>query len=227
MQTTHLINIGLHVAAGTAALVAGLGAMVVQKRRARHTRYGRVFTRLVYIVISTALFGVFVFRGNAFLFILTLLSGYNCFSGIRAVRLAGARPQYLDHLVAGGVMLAGAGYLYVLKREGFYWAPAVIYSTVGALFLVAGYDLLKRIQPLWFLQKAVLYEHSYKMVSAWSALLSAFCGTMLPRYKPYSQLLPSAICIAYICFTFIRIAKHQYQQRHQPAMQKRPSNAMI
>lgn len=224
MQTTHLINIAIHAVAGTAALVAGVGAMAVQKRRPRHTRYGRAFTRLVYIVITTALFGVFVFRGNAFLFILTLLSGYNCFSGIRVMRLAGTRPQYLDYLMAGGVMLAGMGYLYVLKREGFYWAPAVIYSTVGALFLVAGYDLLKRILPLAFLRKAVLYEHSYKMVSAWSALLSAFCGTVLPQYKPYSQLLPSVICIVYICFTFIQVAKNRFQQ---PAMQKRPSNAMV
>lgn len=226
MQTTHLINIAIHVAAGIASLVAGFGAMAVQKTRPRHTRYGRVFTRLVYLVIATALFGVFVFRGNAFLFVLTLLSGYNCFSGIRAMRLAGARPSCQDYLIAGGVMLAGVGYLCVLKREGFYWAPAVIYSTAGALFLVAGYDLLKRILPLWFLQKAVLYEHSYKMISAWSALLSAFCGTVLPQYKPYSQLLPSVICLAYICFTFIRIGRHRYQQR-PPAMQKRPSNAMI
>lgn len=224
MQTTHLINIAIHVAAGTAALVAGIGAMAAQKRRPRHTHYGRVFTRLVYIVITTALFGVFIFRGNAFLFILTLLSGYNCFSGIRAMRLAGARPQYLDYLMAAGVMLAGMGYLYILKREGFYWAPAVIYSTVGALFLVAGYDLLKRILPLTFLRKAVLYEHSYKMVSAWSALLSAFCGTVLPQYKPYSQLLPSVICIVYICFTFTQVARNRFQQ---PGMQKRPSNAVV
>lgn len=211
MQTTHLINIILHVAAGMAALVAGLGAMAVQKRSVRHARYGRVFAWLVSIVIATALFGVFVFRGNAFLFVLTLLSGYNCFSGIRSIRLAGRRPRALDYSAAAGVVLAGAGYGYLLHAIGFYWAPAVIYSTLGTLFLVAGYDFLKCLLPLKFLQKAVLYEHSYKMAGAWSALLSAFCGTVLPQYKPYSQLLPSVVCIIYIIITFIRIARGHFK----------------
>ena len=36
-----------------------------------------------------------------------------------------------------------------------------------------------------------LYEHIFKMIGAFTALLSAFSGTVFENYQPYSQFLPS------------------------------------
>jgi hypothetical protein len=46
----------------------------------------------------------------------------------------------------------------------------------------------------------VLYEHVYKNDLGISALLSAFGGTVLPDYHPYSQAGPGAFCVWLIVF---------------------------
>lgn len=71
------------------------------------------------------------------------------------------------------------------------WSPLIIYSTVGTLLLVISYDFIRYFIPtsryggLWF------YEHIFKMIGAFTALLSAFSGTVFNNYQPYSQFLPS------------------------------------
>ena len=73
------------------------------------------------------------------------------------------------------------------------WAPLIIYSTVGALISIITYDFLRyfisasRYKDIW------LYEHIYKMIGAFTALLAAFSGTVFFDYQPYSQFLPSIL----------------------------------
>jgi hypothetical protein len=103
-------------------------------------------------------------------------------------------------LVAAGSLAVGVAYLFYLRGADGNWAPPVVYSTLAALAVVTGYDLLKhgwlheRLRSWW------LYEHIYKMLSAYSAILSAFTGTVLPGFKPYSQLGPSVLCLWLIVF---------------------------
>jgi hypothetical protein len=47
------------------------------------------------------------------------------------------------------------------------------------------------------------------MLSAYSAILSAFTGTVLPGFKPYSQLGPSVLCLWLIVFFIWRQAAAQ------------------
>lgn len=205
MELVHHINIIIHVLAGTMALLTGLTALSVSKGGKLHIQFGRYFTRMIIIVILTGLIGIFIFRRNNFLLVITLLSAYNCFSGIRALRLNGRRPQQIDYLAPVIVSGSALYYLYYIQAAGLYWSPVIIYSTIGALFLVTTYDLLKWAMPAPFLQKAVMYEHVYKMISAFSAITSAFSGTVLAQYKPYSQFLPSVIGMICIIVTFIRL----------------------
>ncbi|MEO1260763.1 MAG: hypothetical protein AAFZ15_18335 [Bacteroidota bacterium] len=80
------------------------------------------------------------------------------------------------------------------------WAPVVIYSTVGALILVIVYDFFRYLIPrgLYEKDRIWIYEHIYKMTSAFAALLSAFTGTVLEEYQPHSQYLPSVLGILLI-----------------------------
>lgn len=209
MELIHHINIIIHVLAGTIALLTGLTALSVTKGGKLHIRFGWHFTRMIVIVILTGLIGIFIFRRNNFLLVITLLSAYNCFSGIRALRLNGRRPDRVDYLAPVIVTGSALYYLYYIQASGLYWSPVIIYSTLGALFLVTTYDLLKWAMPAAFLQKAVMYEHVYKMISAFSAITSAFSGTVLSQYKPYSQFLPSVIGMICIIVTFIRLRNKQ------------------
>jgi hypothetical protein len=209
MEQLHHINIIIHVLAGTVALLTGLTALSVTKGGKAHLRFGKYFTWMIAVVIFTGLISIFVFKRNNFLLVITLLSGYNCFSGIRALRLKGQRPRRVDHLAPVAVMASAVYYLYYIHASGLYWAPVIIYSTIGALFLVTSYDLCKWAMRPGFLKKAAIYEHVYKMVSAFSAITSAFSGTVLPQYKPYSQFLPSLIGIIIIIITFIALGNRQ------------------
>lgn len=205
METLHIINIATHVVAGSTALLTGLVALSVKKGGKNHLLFGRVFTWMMGVVILTGLMGVFAFKRNTFLLVLTLLSGYNCFSGIRAVKLGGQKPGSIDYWAPVTVMAAAVYYLYYIHSIGLYWSPVVIYSTIGALFLVTIYDLFKALMPAKLLKKTVIYEHIYKMVSALSGLASAFTGTVFPDHKPYSQFLPSVLGLMCIIVIFIRV----------------------
>ncbi len=73
------------------------------------------------------------------------------------------------------------------------WSPVIIYSTVGTLLLVIAYDFIRYLIPASIYGNLWLYEHIYKMIGAFTALLAAFSGTVFPNYKPYSQVLPSVL----------------------------------
>lgn len=213
----HQINIIVHVISGSLALIMGIIAMTARKGGKIHNRSGRIFLFLVAFVISTGLIGVFVFKVNTFLLVITLLSGYEAFSGYRVLKLKSNKPRLLDILVALLAIASGVYFLYYFKSIGMIWSPVIIYSTLGALFLLITYDFLRYFIPVNRYKKIWLYEHIYKMVAAFTALLSAFVGTVFPQYHPYSQFLPSIfgtlLAIGFIGYFY---RKNRLRQNENP-----------
>lgn len=207
MSPLHQANIIVHVIAGSAALIAGSIALIVSKRKAAHRRTGRFFVVMLSIVVGTGAFGVIVFDRHPFLLLITLLAGYNTFSGVRTLRLAGSPPRLPDILVPIAVGSFACWYVYRLQSLGFYWAPGIIYGTTASLLVSLSYDLCRSLMTAHFRRKAMLYEHVYKMNGAFSGILSAFTGTVLPDYKPYSQFMPSVLGILAIIATFIWLSR--------------------
>ena len=203
MEKLHTINILVHVFAGTIALITGFIAIGTRKGGRNHVKAGRMFLRIISLVILTGLLGVFVFQRNTFLLVITLLSGYTAYSGLRALRLRGSKPGWKDYFIPAIVLASGIYYLYYISSIGMFWQPSVTYSTLGALAFVTLYDIGKLFIPASFLQRVFVQEHVYKMTSSLIALVSAFTGTVLPQYKPYSQLLPTVFGLAYIVGVFI------------------------
>jgi len=212
MSLYHQLNIALHVSLGTIALLVGIGALLTQHKAKLHRRIGRVFLWLLSGVVGTALLGALLFRVTPFLLMLTLLSGYVGYSGYRVVRLRERRASGWDALIALVVLLAAGAYVTTHGGQGRNWSPAVIMPTLGAIGLVTVYDLIKfawlhsRLRTWW------LYEHIYKLISAFSALLSAFSGTVLPQFKPYSQIMPSAFCLGLIAYFIWKRARRSRPQ---------------
>lgn len=194
----HKINLLTHIAAGTLALVVGIIVLFSAKGSKFHLRFGRYFVYLLVVVVSTGFLGWLFFRSNSFLLMLTILAGYNTYSGYRIVKLKQNRLSALEVFVPLLALAIGIFYLIWLMRSDTLWSPAVIYPTLSGLVLVTVYDLVK----FFFLHRTIshwwLYEHIYKIISAFSAILSAFVGTVLPDFKPYSQIGPSTICILLI-----------------------------
>ncbi len=195
MDFIHQSNIAIHVISGTIALLLGLLALLSLKGGVVHNRSGRIFLIFLSIVITTGLIGVFVFKVNAFLLVITTLSGYVGFSGFRVLQTKSNEPKALEILVSFLTLLALGYFMYYFKSIGMIWSPIIIYSTVGAVLFVIIYDFIRYLIPkqTYKSKRIWLFEHIYKMTSAFSALLSAFAGTVLVEYQPESQYLPSAL----------------------------------
>ncbi len=201
LSVIHKINIAVHIIAGSSALIVGLMALIVKKGKKLHRLTGRLFLILMTIVIITGLIGVFVFGRNTFLLVITVLSGYQAFSGYRAIKAKSNVPRFTDIFICLLSLVSVLYFLYYFKSIGMIWSPVIIYSTVGYLLLMIVYDLGRYFIPTKTYGNLWLYEHILKMVSAFTGLLSAFSGTVFPQYQPYSQFIPSILgTLAAICF---------------------------
>jgi len=187
----HLSNIWIHITAGSLALFLGLLALTTKKGGRWHKKSGNLFLNFLVVVIVTGLIGVFVFKRNTFLLIITVLSAYYGFSGYRILKTKNNRPKGIDIAVALLALISVFYFLYYFKSVGMYWSPIIVYSTVGALLAIIAYDVIRYFIPRKNYGTLWLYEHIFKMIGAFTALLSAFTGTVFEKHQPYSQFLPS------------------------------------
>ena len=190
----HTANVAVHVVFGTLALALGVIQLARRKGDWRHRRYGRAFLTALWVTVGTAAAGIIVFRFRAFLGVITLLAAYQGFSGLRALRIRSTGPSALDAVGAFSALGAAVVFVLYLRSVELPWAPGVIYSTLGALVTVALYDLSRFAFPKQWFSTLWLYEHLVKMIGAFNASLSAFAGTVLSAWQPYSQLVPSMLC---------------------------------
>lgn len=194
MEILHSANIAVHVLTGTLALLVGLVPIFSAKGGTLHRRIGRYYLGLTTVVVLTAALGVAVFEFRPFLTIVVGVAGYQAFSGYRVLRLKTTGPQRLDTAVALLALVGTGAFGVLLHRIDLVWARGVMYAVLGTLAATAAYDLARPLFRLrWVRGRFWLYEHLWKMLGTYSALLSAFSGTVLEAYQPYSQFLPSVL----------------------------------
>lgn len=208
----HTLNVTLHVMCGVVALGLGFVQLLSAKGSGRHASIGRGFVRASWLVVGTAAMGLALFRFNAFLAVLTLLVGYWTLSGVRALRIRHTGPTLLDGAVSISTLVVAALFVYYLPRVQLPWVPAVIYSTLSTLVVVALYDLARFTFPQRWFASLWLYEHLVKMIGAHSTMVAAFFGTVLPSLQPFSQILPpliwSALQIGFVIHVYRRRQPH-------------------
>lgn len=196
----HQINIVLHVLAGGVALVLGSMAILFNRRVRAHRKLGTIFLYFLSVVVATGFVGWMLFRSDPFLLMLTILSGYEGFAGYRIITMKDKHPVVLDVCVAIAALTIGAAYVFVLSDTTATMSSPVVNSTLAALAIVTVYDISKYFFTYRFVRSWWLYEHIYKMIAAFSAILSAFVGTVVEGFRPWSQLGPSVICMWLIVF---------------------------
>lgn len=200
----HQANIILHISAGLIGIVFGILAYAAVKGSDKHQRYGRIFLWLMAIVVGTALLGTVFFVDRPFLTIVAFQSGYFAFSGWRVVKLKEARLQTLDLLVAVCVGVFLGLFLWRLQTATIYWNRGIVYYLLFYLCLVLGFDLLRYFLPgLIKNRRFWIYDHIFKLTSAFTALASAGLGTVLGAYAPWSQIIPATIATFWLIFCLI------------------------
>ncbi|MBC6605238.1 hypothetical protein H8B13_00245 [Hymenobacter sp. BT188] len=223
MDLLHQFNIGLHIVCGTLAMLFGLVPMMGRKGGAAHRRFGRWFLAATAGVLMTAVLGLAVFNFRGYLVGIVLLSVYQAWSGYQAVRTRVTGPTRLDGWVAAAALVSSVVLVLCLKAIELVWTPGIIYSTLGALVVMTLYDLARfRFVPLW---RRTLwhYDHLWKMISAYFALVSAFTGTVLPQYKPYSQFGPSVVGVMLVLSFGLYYALRPAASKHGLLTPKRPA----
>lgn len=189
----HTTNVTVHVLFGTLALLIGCAQLLGRKGDRPHSSRGRLFVTAMSVVVVTASVGLAIFRFGGFLAVITALAAYWTYSGWRALQISETGPTLGDAAVSIIGLASVATFVLYLPSVRFPWAASVIYSTLTTLVLVCSYDLVRFTFPKHWFASLATYEHAVKMIGAHGALVSAFAGTVLGAWQPYSQILPSII----------------------------------
>ena len=117
MPSLHSLNLLVHVATGSLAIVTGLILLSQRKGDAAHRSIGWITVAIVAVSMAAALLGALAFHGKADLVGVSLLVIYQLWAGVRALRLRdnGRRPADLAPALV--TVAAGAG-LIALYRFG-------------------------------------------------------------------------------------------------------------
>jgi uncharacterized membrane protein len=192
MINPHTLNIAAHVATGLLALLVGLIPLFSRKGGLMHRWSGRGTVGLGLVVLCSAFLAIMLFRSPGPLIAVTLTAGYQYASGLRVLALTRRGPGRVDVLLAAAGLLF-ASYVAVQMGQGnASWTPAIGYSTIGYLLVMAGYDLSR---PLWLgaWYRIRPLDHGVKMIGFYSALLSAGAGNLFEQWQPWSQVVPSVL----------------------------------
>ena len=202
----HLLNILLHILAGTAAILFGMVLLARPKDAIHHRRRGRVFVLLTCVVCLTAAIGNAVFRFLPLFAVLTVLVSYQLLSGWHVIYTRAAGPDALD----AGLLLGAAVITALLVRRLFAdgaladASASVLYSTLGAVACLLAYDAARWLFPRRWHAVLWRYEHIYKILGCLFGMLSAAVGNTVRAGQPWSQLAPSALGMAVVVCCIVR-----------------------
>jgi hypothetical protein len=193
--------LAVHIGAGFAAVAVGLGPILTRKGSRRHRLAGRLFVAVMTVLLLAA-WAMTAMHFSAYLLALTATATFHVFSGVRV--LGRKRPDLrpadrarpVDWGVALGVLGVGLTVLWLISTGRSDGPPAPVMALGGSALVFGAWDLWRFARPRdWpFSPNLWTYEHLAKMLSAYSAVLSAFSGNFLPFLPaPWSQLWPSML----------------------------------
>lgn len=205
---------GLHVAAGSIALVVAPLAMMTFKGGDWHRRWGKAFFYGMIVVCATAIALGILFPHDFWLAMLAILSFHMVASGYRSLYLKqlhkGLRPARMDLLLHGIAAVANAGLLIWGLAHlllGDLNAQAVLLTVLGvfgtAMVLNGFLQFYRQRQD----KRGWLYGHIIGFMGGYAATLTVFSGINLTFIDPawLRWLWPSLVGIPLIWFWIHRL----------------------
>lgn len=207
----HLLNLVLHILAGSAAILLGLYLLVKPKDAIHHRRRGRVFVLLTFVVCLSAAIGNAVFRFLPLFAVLTVLVSYQLLSGWHVIYTRAKGPDRID----AGLLLGATAMTALLVRRLFLdgamvgAAASVMVSTLAAITTLLIYDAARWLFPRRWHATLWRYEHVYKILGCLFGMLSAAVGNTVRAGQPWSQLAPSVLGMIAVGCCWVRIYRAQ------------------
>ena len=193
--------LAVHIAAGLGTVLIGIAPVLTRKGSRLHRLAGRAFAVLMAVLLACA-WAMTALKMDTYLLALSASASLTLFSGLRVLGRKRPDLRHGDRATATDWMvtlaLAGVGLLILwLILTGRSSGPAAIsFALVYATFSMGGWDLWRFLRPTdWpFSPELWRYEHLWKMLGAYSAVLSAFSGNFL-RFlpSPWSALWPTLL----------------------------------
>jgi uncharacterized membrane protein len=191
----------VHISAGFCAVLVGFMPIVTRKGSRLHRLSGRVFAVLMTTILICA-WGMTALRPNAYFLGLSASASLTLFSGLRVLGRkrpdlrASDRARLLDWIATLGVMGVGLLVLWLAITGRSDAPPQILIALAYGSLSLGAWDLWRFARPLGWPFSPDLWtgEHLWKMLGAYSAVLSAFSGnflTVLP--PPWSALWPTAL----------------------------------
>jgi uncharacterized membrane protein len=191
----------VHIGAGFCAVLVGVMPILTRKGSRLHRLSGRVFAVLMTALLICA-WSMTALRHDAYFLALSAAASLTLFSGLRVLGRkrpdlrASDRARPFDWIAT--VAAVGVGVLTVwLALTGRSDAPPQILIALAYGSLSIGtWDLWRFARPLdWpFSPDLWTQEHLWKMLGAYSAVLSAFSGNFLIFLPPpWSALWPTVL----------------------------------
>ena len=219
-----------HVGAGVTALLVAPVAMLTRKGGGAHRRWGRVYFRAMFVIFVTAL-ALLLFRPNVFLFIISILSFYGAFSGVRSLRRKhperGERAAWPDWGAALLALAAGLGFVVwgalPLSSSTVSETPTA-FSVLGIIFgVILTKDALDDLvsfrrpsrDPLWWWT-----YHLERMVGSYLAAVTAFMvqnvGPLLPEALIWTVWVAPGLAGGVGISFWIRYYRLRFSGGHKP-----------
>ena len=189
----HSANVFAHVSAGASALAIGVFALLSRKGGWLHRRSGKLTAGLGGVALATAVLAVLLFDPPAPLVAATLSASYQYMSGLRTLALGKKGPGWPDAALACVGLLLIALLVGIMGQGTRSWTPAIGYSTMGFIGMVAVYDLSRHFWIETWRTYFRPLDHGVKMIGFYFAMMSAGFGNLLEQWQPLSQVLPSTI----------------------------------
>ena len=102
METFIRISLIIHVLAGSLALFAGLGAILLRNNVKSHRPFGKVYFWCMTVVFITAVY-ISSYKGNIFLFCVSFFTYYSCLTAFRSLKLKKLHVDQKPHWVDWGI----------------------------------------------------------------------------------------------------------------------------
>lgn len=216
-----------HVAAGGLVLLLGLVNFINRKGGRFHKTSGKWYVGAMWWICLSALLVMVFYRFSFFLLVISVLTFYTSFAGIRVLRRKEfGRGQWYDWLVSALTALFGAGLILYGIRLGLIHGlePIVVLSFFfGFVTLKTGYDDLRFFQsPQMPDKKWWLRQHISAMGGSYIAAVTAFAVQNSEFFIPIESLrwltwvIPAAIGSPVVSI-FVR--KHKVKASAIPSME--------
>ena len=169
--------LGVHIAAGSIALLAAVVALATAKGGVNHLRSGRVYAIGMTVIFLTAI-PLAIFGSDIFLLLIAVFSFYLVFAGWRFARNRRGRPQPVDWIAVGilgltGVGMWGYGAILVMQEDS-QWVTLLIFGFIAlALAIADGYFHYRLAKGLSSAGKQRVQRHLTNMLAGTIATVTA------------------------------------------------------